>query len=238
MSNSFSCDAIVLALEETNCELDGFFKTIPNHINKIICVSPAAQIRKSNDPRVIFTEDENAGPEAAINVGLKLVSADFVTLLFPGDTVTLFEDDMPTKRNHLVYNQMFSVDGEGISRPRFDKIALINFCMPQVNLIGAYIPVMQLKLVGGFPTKHLVANDHELLLRLIKAKVTLRKAGKQQTFFRKGGISTKNFEVGMAESALIRGLPYSIIGIIIGAGLVIKNSGSVIKFIKAAWSVK
>lgn len=228
----FQYSALVLALNETNEELDDFFRSIPAFFNKIICVTPNIVNRASIDTRVVFLKDKKEGPEKAINSGLALINDGYVSLLFPGDVVNFDERDLPNSIDQLVYSQMLSETSNGFQKPRYNKFWFRKICMPQINLIGAYIPVVQLKSVGGFPTKYKVSNDHELILKLDESGVVFKEAKFQSVYFAKGGISTQLYEVGMAESARISGFPYNVFGILLGAVLVVKNKGSLIKYIK------
>lgn len=229
---SFSLASIVLYAGDMNSKIETYFTEIPTYITRIYCVTPGKTERESSDPRVMFIQDLMKGPEEAINLALSYVREDFVVLLFPDDKVDLNIADLPTQENVLVYNQMYSVTETGTKSPKFDKWILRKICMPQVNLIGAYIPVKKLKEIGGFPTLLQVANDHLLILKLERAGVRFRKAREQKTYFTKGGISTKYFEVGLAESATLVGYPLRILGIILGLILVIKNQGNIATYLK------
>lgn len=230
---SYSFAAVVLSVAEGQEQLDLVFEKIPAFIREIYCVRPDNSFLEFKDPRVTLVLDKKEGPERAINRALQHVKEDFLTLIFPSDRCELYAEDIPLHASELVFNQMYSIDDLSCKKPLLDKFWLRNICMPQINLIGAYIPVEKLKEVGGFPESLKVSNDHKLILNLEKIGVTFRKARLQKTFFRKGGVSTKLYEIGIAESATISGYPYRIFGIIVGVLLVIKNGGSIVKYVRA-----
>ena len=239
----FKYSCIILFHNETYEELNKTLLNCANFFDNYIIVSSNKiqienLVRGIDLKKITIITDDKKGPEAAINLALNYVKTDFFILNFPGDKIMFDHRDKPREIKECVYPILYTVDDGKIEIAKWSKWFLRKFSMPNINLIGAYLPTDLVKKVNGFPTELKVANDHMLILKLSSIGVSFRCARNQKVEFKKGGISTKNFELGLLESSFISGFFWSIIGVPFNLLLCIKNKGSVRIFLKKLMEYK
>ena len=158
-----------------------------------------------------FISEKDNGIYDAINKGISYATKNLIGIIHSGD---LLIDNSLTKiyelskyyPNSIIYGDIYYT--ESIFNHNYKKLYIANhkFLKKEMTIFhpSTFIPQQIYQKYGKYDTKYKSASDYDFLLKLFLQNVNFIYLNIPLTIFSKGGLSTQNISLTLAENYYIR----------------------------------